>query len=516
MEAQNSRIDWQEWWIRNEHLIVGSEKRNVTRSGSAVSMDDLSPEMKSLVAFLMKQMKHDYWDVRAASAIALGKVGLVNDEIRGVLESAASSDGEKSVRESAVLALGMIGSAKSSFLLCRMLEDKDKVDHEIRAYCALAMGLMKDTSNLQALRKAAIDERKDEVRAAAVTALGLIGDEGSARVLVDIFTGQDEECIRALAATALGKIGVKEICLIPNRNNSKVDLRRQFERHLVNKETRDCVRQSIAMVLGRIGDDKTEAVLKGVVTSDRDDAVRAFAMLSLARIRRAGAGDGSGSAVLRGVLRTEKRTVLRCYAALAAGLSGDAESGRQLREIFESGEHQDVRAAAALALGMLKDETSMPLLGAEIAKPRGPGEARRFSCIALGLIGNPGAKSCLVEVLEKVADPYFKWSAAMGLAKLGDKSSIGLLLDKLSSGSTVVKEASIRAIGCFRDESTIAPLIERFGLESNREIQAMYVVALGCIGDSSGEIPVLRQVSQDFNWLAATKYASIDFVTRVF
>ncbi len=506
-------MKWQEWWTRNEYRFIRVEKKAITKSGSEVVMDDLSPEMKELVTFLLKQMKHDYWDVRAASALALGKIGLKNEEIRTALEEAIK-DKDKNVQESSILALGMLQATKSSFLLSKMLQDKT-VEHSLRAYSAMALGLMKDPANLSLLLQIAKDERKDEVRAAAVTALGLIGDERAVRPLLDIFCGQDEERIRALAVTSLGKLGVTEFKQNPKAKQS-INLVRQFEKFLQSKETKVYIRQSLAMILGRFGDDKTIDVLINVVTSDRDKAVRSFALLSLAQIKKDDSRKTSVREFLRRILKTEKNVIVKSYAALAVGLSDDVEAAKILREIFDSGEDSDIRAAAAVGLGLLKDKESMPALGTEIEKPRGGGDVRRFACISLGLIGDLNASNYLKAVLEKVKEPYLRWSAAIGLARLGDKSCIDLLVQNLSDGSRVVKEAAVRAIGYFRDETQIKTLMDHFNKESNKEIQAMYIVSLGYIGDSAEEIPVLRQVSQDFNWLASLQFASIDFIVRVF
>ncbi len=506
-------MKWQEWWIRNEYRFIRVEKKAITKSGSELAMEDMSPEMKDLVTFLTSQLKHDYWDVRAASCLALGKIGLKNEDIREKIE-AAINDKDKNVQESAVLALGMLKSTKSSFLLSKMLGDKT-VDHSLRSYCAIALGLMKDSANLSLLNQLAQNERKDEIKAAAVTALGLIGDERAVSTLLNIFVSQEEERIRALAVTSLGKLGVTEFKPNP-RAKSTINLVRYFEKYLSDKQTKVYVRQSLAMILGRFGDDKTINVLEQVVIDDKDKGVRSFALLSLAQIKKDESRKTAVREFLRRILKTEKNVIVKSYAALAVGLSEDAEGAKILREIFESGEHADVRAAAAVGLGLLKDKDSLPILGKEIEDPKGGGDVRRFCCISLGLIGDLAASNYLKAVLEKVNVPYLRWSAAIGLARLGDKSCMELLTKNLSDGSRVVKEAAIQAIGYFRDETQIKTLIDNFNKESNKEIQAMYIVSLGYIGDSAEEIPVLRQVSQDFNWLASLSYPSIDFVVRVF
>jgi len=514
MAMEEMKMKWQEWWLRNEYRFIRVAKKTTIKSGDETAAEAMSPQMQNLVTFLMKQMKHSYWDVRAASALALGKIGLKTDPIRLMLEAAVAKDKDKNVQESAALALGMLKSNKSAFLLRSVLTNKRK-NYHLRSYCAVALGMMGDAANLQLLNNVAKTERKDEVRAAAVTALGLIGDERAVKTLLDIFVSRDEARIRALAVTALGKIGVTEY-KPSRRSRTTINLVREFEKRLLNKKTKDHVRQSIAMIMGRFGDATTVDKLQRVVLTDKDKAVRAFALLSLAQIKKDDAKKATVREFLRRVLKKEKNSIVRCYAVLAVGLSDDKEAVKIVRNIFLKGRTADERAAAAVGLGLLKDADSITMLAKEIEDPKGGGDTRRFCCISLGLIGDMAASKYLKAVLEKVNVPYLRWSAAIGLARLGDKSCLDILLKNLKDGGRIVKEAAIRALGYFRDENQIQTLISSFEKEKNNEVKAMHIVSLGYIGDSAEGVPVLRQVSQDFNWIAAVPYSSIDFILRVF
>jgi HEAT repeat protein len=334
------------------------------------------------------------------------------------------------------------------------------------------------------------------------------------KTLLDIFTGRDEARIRALAVTSLGKLGVSEYK--SRRSRKPINLVKHFEKRLLNKQTKDYVRQSLAMILGRFGNLDTIEKLQKVVTQDKDKATRAFALLSLARIKKDEKKKASVREFLRRILKKEKDYIVRSYAAIACGLSGDKEAAKILRDIYSGREHADVRAAAAVGLGLLKDGDALPELGKEIKNPRGGGDVRRFSCIAMGMIGDKAASKYLKAILTDTNVPYLRWSAAIGLAKLGDTTCIPLLVKNLQDGSRITKEAAIRALGYFRDENQIKTLIDNFKKENVKEIQAMYIVSLGYIGDSAEGVPVLRQVSQNFNWLASLPYKSIDFIVRVF
>jgi HEAT repeat protein len=521
LAVETNKMRWQEWWLRNQWSVIRVENRRLKTSASDEDAGEVSPARKRLLGFLLRQMGNDYWDVRAAAALALGKSGLCSTEIRKSLEKALK-DRHADVQESAALALGMLQSSQSSYLLRSLLANR-RADRGLRASAALALGLIGDQANAQVLANVARHEAKDEVRAAAVTSLGLLGDESAAKTLLGLFQGSEEGRIRAIAVTSLGKLGIRHFRLYPKARS--LDFLRVYENRLLDKRTQVHVRQSLATILGRLGDEATVRVLKRVVLNDRQQAVRAMALLSLGKmaIRAKAAQDERGAAgirqFLRKILKREKYAAVRAYAALAAGLTRDIEAAPLLREVFASSRHGDVHAAAALALGLVGDAESLPRLAEEIRKPRSAGDVRRFACIAIGLIGrsgHPKAGEYLRGVLEKVNVPYLRWSAAMGLAILGDRSSLKLLKKNLSDGSLITREAAIRAIGYFRDESSVGTLIDGFEREKSRDVQAMYVVSLGYIVDISEEVPAFRRVSEDFNWLAATKYPSIDFLLRVF
>jgi HEAT repeat protein len=506
-----SAMRWQEWWLRNRDFLIRVNRRKLATSGGEIASGKTAPVTEKLVAFLVKGMTDKYWDVRAASAIALGKAGVKNRVVIAALEK-ATRDEKPSVQESAVLALGMLRARSSAFLLRRVLMNKQN-DRNLRATAAVSLGLLGDSANVKTLCTFTQNGQKDEVKAAAVTGLGLIDDPGSAHTLLRLITGHEEAEIRALAVTSLGKLGVRSLRFRGQREES--NLIRYIEK-LMRRERKAVIRQSCAMILGRIGDESTlEKLMKAAVT-DRDAAVRSFALLSLATVKKSREKSAAVWMFLRKRLAEEKENPVRCYAAIAIGLAGDRRGGELLRKSFTDGSSADLRAAAAVGLGILKDNESLPLLGKEIQEPRSGGDVRRFSCIAIGLIGKMHAAEYLRAVLRESNQPYLRWSAAIGLARLGDRSCQSILVGNLGENSRITREAAIRALGYFRDETHVRTLMDHFKTEKDNELRAMCIVSLGYIGDASEEIPVLRHVSRDFNWLASLRYAAIDFIVRAF
>jgi HEAT repeat protein len=511
VQVQREAVGWQQWWLRNRWDYLRISRKRQARSGRTASSGGLTPEMKDLVAFLLKGLQDDYWDVRAASAIALGKTCVRTDAVRRALETAVRDD-HPSVQESAALALGMLGARQSSYLLRGILGNR-RADRGLRATSAVALGLMGDPANVLTLCRAARAETRARVRAAAVVGLGLIDDPNTPAVLLRIATSAEKEDIRALAVTSLGKLGIQSLRIRGRRE--PLDLAR-FLARLMQKDRKEQVRRSAAMILGRAGTEASIPALCAAAVRDRDGAVRSFALLSLARVARSAEKRAAVRGFLSKRLRAEKDDKVRCYAALALGLTRSPGAGPALRELFGTAPNPDLRAAAAVGLGLLKDSKALPLLGREIETPRSGGDVRYFSCIAIGLIGKMHAAEYLRAVLESSRMPGLRWAAAMGLALLGDRSSLPLLRKNLRENSRITREGAIRALGFFRDEAVIPVLTGLFQKESSDELRAMCVVSLGMIGDGAEGVPVLRRVSRDFNWLAALRNPAIDFILRAF
>jgi HEAT repeat protein len=513
--AVASVLTWEQWWKRHGDIYTFVSKPDERITGER-GIQTLSPARTRLLESLLANLKDDYFDVRAASAIALGKMGINSRRIRTALLKAVR-DKKSDVRESALLALGMIRAVEASRHVAVILTQK-RNETSVRCFAAVALGLMKDPANTAILQNVfTAPDTKEEVKAGALLGLGLLGDQRAAYTLYPVFTSNYKEELQALAVTALAKIGTTEVVFRHGRKSVTVDLVTLFERKLTNKQTRTEVRRSIAMALGTIGrQDSSVRALQLAVRADRDKGVKAFALLSLARIRKDEATAMVVHDTLRRVLAAEKDAVVKGFAALAVGLSGDREGGKVLLGVFKDKGRADVRAAAAIGLGLLKYKPALPDLGEEVQNPADGGRARGYAAIALGMIGEPASSDFLKSVLGNVNIPYLKWASATGLALLGDRSAVPTILAQLDDGNRITRESAIRSLAHFREDTTIAPLLEQFSKEDSDEVRTMIAVTLGKIADVSETIPVLRRIGRNVNWVAAKNMKAVDLLTRLF
>jgi HEAT repeat protein len=510
-------LTWQEWWIRHESIytFVGKIRSETTGDGPAIASDPDQALRKELLA----RMDDPYWDVRSSAAVALGKMGRDDPAVRLRLV-AALRDRHPDVRESAALGLGMIHAVEASGELTAILRDKIHAAR-LRAFAAVALGLLGDPAVLPALL-AALDspDAKDAVKAGLILGIGLLGDERGAQALLSVVLGNEEEELQALALAALGKIGAVEVGGA-GRNVRKTDVVQILEARLGDKDTRTQVRRSAALALGAIGRAETSvSVLEKATRMDRDKGVRAFALVALARLAaRRPEGDGAAAAareILRRAARSESDDRVKGFAVLAIGISRDEKASGLVLGLFDGNESPDVRAAAAVALGILKCRDAIPTLSREIQTPRDGGEARGFSCVSLGMVGDPCSIDYLRAVLSEAQAPYLIGAAATGLSLLNDRGALPLIWKRIGERDEIVREAAVRSLQFFRDDSTTAPLLDLMRREKSETIRAMMVVSLGAIADASEKMPVLRRIGRDVNWVAAKNLPAIALLLRMF
>ncbi|MHC5039949.1 MAG: HEAT repeat domain-containing protein [Planctomycetota bacterium] len=452
--------------------------------------------------------------VRSWAATALGKLGRTTPEIRAKLMDVLVNErngkkGKHHFHESAdaALSLGTLGVVEATPPLLQILANKKNKKY-LRCSAVVALGLMKTPSNrsiLEGLYYAPDSDR--DLKASALLGLGLLKDERSAFTLYKVLMGRAKEEFKTIAVTSLERIGLKRIAF---RNGSKtrtVDLVGQFEALLRHRKTSVQVRRALALALGSLGREKTSLnVLRAVYETDRDMGVKGFSLISLALMKKSDeASQGMVRDVFLRALKGEKNAEVRAFAALAAGISREAGLGERLLQVFNSKERPDVRAAAAVGLGILAHRPAVADLCRELKNPQDGGDARGYAAVSLGMIGDPEAIVYLRWVLENVNVPYLKWASSMGLAYLGDKKAITLIVECLDDRNLPTRITAIRSLAYFRDLSTLQPLVEQYRKEKLESVRESIVRTMGMIVDQSEDVPACRQIGQGVNWAGLAK-----------
>ena len=113
--------------------------------------------------------------------------------------------------------------------------------------------------------------------------------------------------------------------------------------------------------------------------------------------------------------------LVRAYLAIAMGATGDQYYGDKL-VLGLNDESRESRLAAIQAVGMVKEQSAIRRLS-EIIKSSDFQDERLAATMSLGFIGNSKSIPLLNSLLND-DEPNIRWDAAIGLAKMGEDSSI--------------------------------------------------------------------------------------------
>jgi HEAT repeat protein len=492
------RTPWKRWWEHNKWRFTWTAQKQTQTTGEA------GGENRKLIEFLTRQLRHSYFDIRSAAAVALGKAKAREsaESLKKLIE-----DRNPVVAESAVLALGMMGHPQSLPFLLRVFNNR-KQAMGYRIYAAIALGLIRDPASTRALLECAgRTQENDELKAACLLALSLIRAEEAGPLFVGkIRAARIKEAEQAVAASSLGKLGKQSVRL----GRTDVATIRFLLHQMLTRRKDEDLRRSAALAIAALAprselDDRALLRALSAHLRDRDADVRNFTLMAVAEIAHCGRAVEICQSLIRGVLRSDKDHHDQAYACVATGLARDRESVPKLRSLLLTGKSPDLRAAAAVGLGLLKDVGSTPHL-IRVIEGKGDSVVKGYACIALGIMGakdNKEALPVLRRVLTDKADPQLRAAAAIALSMLNAAGALDALLGSLDDGNHYYRMSAVIAIGRFRDLRAVEPLIRLFeSKEPNDELRAIICVALGNIVEEA-DIPVLRRVGRYCNFTIA-------------
>ncbi|MHC4469439.1 MAG: HEAT repeat domain-containing protein [Planctomycetota bacterium] len=202
----------------------------------------------------------------------------------------------------------------------------------------------------------------------------------------------------------------------------------------------DTVRDRAFLALGRTGDIRAFARIRKGFGAE-SESLRASAIVSLGLL-----GDETASPLLRKLVADGgASTHLRTHAALSLGLLGNAEDAAFLREVLNEEWEANIRGAAALSLGMLRDAKAVDALGRillgthPLSSPERRGMRTRIglTCLAaraLGEVLTPPAYDYLARAATR-GEPHTQGAAAMVLAAAPGTAGLPTLRKALASGN---------------------------------------------------------------------------------
>lgn len=547
--ADTDVTGWQVWWNynRDPYLDLRSTVREVSKS-SVTGWEDyflglgqtpseavsLRPPLvalrESVVPALFEVLENETdIDLLGGALIALGKIG---EEGRpaGDPKTLATRIQEfvghssQDVAESAVIALGALGSFESAPPLSalvkddatgRKLVDGDRVPTRLRSFAAYGLGLigarthMSDVKQFVALELFSaldgIDRDKEntyDLETACIISLGLVRlplrvvdplepqeelPEGEAphnsrraqiaALLSRLENSRKTELIRAHLPVALARLS----------HDADLGTKRVVARELLDylkkgKRTPLILEQGCVTALGILGDDdkdETDVAIRSTLlrlAKKADRSTRRLALISLAQV---GARQGEGERdqafeEVRSFLLEELEkgsTQLRPWAGLAlgvlehrralAGQSISTETKKALTQALEESSSPDEASALCVALGLSQTIEAQDLLLKRTSQAQDD-VVRGFACVGLGLMG---ARATIPRLREVAANslrrPRLLRDAATALALLGDKNAVPELTGELRESRTLaVGGAVATALSLVGDVRALRPLIE--------------------------------------------------------
>jgi len=152
-------------------------------------------------------------------------------------------------------------------------------------------------------------------------------------------------------------------------------------------------------------------------------------------------------------LLQDKLEFVRREVAYALGESGSRDAIAPLTKLLAADKEMSVRAAAAVALGRIKDESAVIALAKAIDE-RAPNKkaeeyefVRRAAVESLGEIRSPAGVEVLVSALTNEGNSLdTRRAAAMALGKIGSNSAVPALQAALHSDDPYLAEAAREAL----------------------------------------------------------------------
>jgi HEAT repeat protein len=370
------------------------------------------------------------------------------------------------VRSEVVHAYRKIQGAAAAPLLAQVLEDDQRA--AVRQAAAFSLGELKKEP--QALARALQKDDVGAVRAAAAEALGKIKTEEVVPHLLMALRKDKYETTRVNAAIGLREAkfdsAVRGLVSVLKREHLK---RHETETPGVLSETGIALQKDGAMA----GPSVATALAHG------EAAVRAAAASILGVID----AEESLDALLASVEDTSP--TVRENAIYALGrLQRRKATPVLIQRLRDAAEWNRVRAAAAWALGSIRDRAAAEALSEALDDPNGG--VRSAAATALGRLRAVAARGALVRIASDYTEPDDVRVAAVGaLGEIGGEEADNVLRALLAQDIGDVRVAVVNALGAMESQAAAASLVavlEDRG--AGLTLRQAAATALGAIGDA--------------------------------
>lgn len=222
---------------------------------------------------------------------------------------------------------------------------------------------------------------------------------------------------------------------------------------------------AVKSLLAELDKNETTAVNAIIVLADRGEKE------ALEPFRKALADKKSGEGV-------------RLMAALALGRMGDEASVPALRSLLQENRHPDARAAAALALARLRATAAAKDLR-EVAEREDSPKTRSWAILAIGLMGeaDPAGASFVVDVAKSKTESDRR-AAALAIGLLAPEAGLAALVKLARDEEDLVRAAAAAGLSRYRGKPEAKAALLALQKDKSHEARAAAIGALAALGEN--------------------------------
>ena len=501
--ATESLDRWEFWWEANEsRWLVAPSTRSApnttaigTDPGTANPPAAFGPSAAVLRTRALPQLltllatKENV--IADASALALGHLVQANEANLALVPLTRALDhAEATVRESAALALGMVGSTAALPTLRELLLDTPKgrqltshpagVEERVRSVAAVAIGLIGERASFVDLRRILEEPQLAghvELQQLTLCSLGLLRGAHDQVVpyVLELLGRRDlHRIVRAEVPTVLSQIAADPAGAFA----AKAALARLVAL-VQEKPTETDLRRSAVIALGRIARPEDQEALDALaecIERCGDSPARHFALIALAEIGGDDADPAAHAAeqeriesLLTRELESPRRSEHRPFAALALGiwsrnpaLAADRRErvGGCLLGQLATGNHPSHRGALALGLGLSNAPVAAAPIAGYFAETKDPVQ-KGYLALALGLLRSREHAPLLLRELDLPRlEPSLEIRLARSLALIGSDELTAKLIERLRGADTAAEVGpTVLALARTGDGRALEPLL---------------------------------------------------------
>jgi HEAT repeat protein len=409
--------------------------------------------------------------------------------------TALLEDRNQTVRDTALLSLGLVRHEKAKRLLLQAAGDRSSMPDYLRAFAVISLSLSRTEGTAALLRSLALDAAcPAEIRAMALEGLGMLGGPDNVKFLLDFVANEDR--LAPAAVNALGRSGDTVACPMLVR--------------LLFADTA-AVRRAAALALGSTTQPEEAGVLKRLNRCARhtsDPVLRGFCLISMGRISGCKAVDQLLFYTTRG---RKSDTPWACIGlGLALRDAPDERMEERLVRIATGHGNRSTRGAAVIALGLMRSRNAVDPLAQILERGDDPC-LRGYCALALGMIGHEKGNKPLRLFLKKKGLPQVTTQCALGLGLLGDVNAVPDLVDRLlESDNDCTKAYSALGLSYMGRLDLVTELSRVIGEGALDDLTLMHCINLTTKLLSGWKGPYLDGFARDSN--PAADYPLVDYL----